>query len=440
MRSIPLARFAERVAEPFPSSILLVAIFLAFIFSPIYAHSDPLWTLHFSLSLARGYCGDLLPVDTAALIASHPGHAYAVTHMPDGRVLSILPAGTSILLSPIVWLFDQIAHEWVNSLAATTARIPHKVFAAAISAISVILLYRALLFRFSATVALAVVPVFAFATSMWSTASRALWSHDALILFICLGLYLTLRPASTRMALLAGASFAAAFAMRPTGAIALAAMGIVFAARGPKAVMAYGLGTLVIGLLLIAFNMQVWGEVIPPYYNPSRIAVSSTVWQALAGNLFSPARGLFVFSPVLLLALPGFYLAFRTRDDRPLGFALLAAVVVHWIVVSRFPHWWGGHSFGPRFMSDILPFLMVALAFTLQRAEALEAPRFGIVLATFVTLSMISVAIHSQGAIKGAGSRWNYIPNNIDRHPERLWDWHDPQFLAGFRDWRGLAK
>jgi len=240
------------------------------------------------------------------------------------------------------------------------------------------------------------------------------------------------------MALLAGASFAAAFVMRPTGAIALVAMGIVFTARGPKAVIAYGLGSLIVGVLLIAFNMQVWGEIIPPYYNPGRIAVSATVWQALAGNLISPARGLLVFSPVLLLALPGFYLALRTRDDRPLGLALLVAVLTHWIVVSRFPHWWGGHSFGPRFMSDILPFLLVALAFTIQRAEAFRQPRFGIVLATFVTLSVISVAIHSQGAIHSAGSRWNYVPNNIDRHPERLWDWHDPQVLARLRRWRGL--
>jgi hypothetical protein len=28
-----------------------------------------------------------------------------------------------------------------------------------------------------------------------------------------------------------------------------------------------------------------------------------------------------------------------------------------------------------------------------------------------------------------APNLWNAIPNNIDQHPERLWDWTDLQFM-----------
>jgi hypothetical protein len=37
-----------------------------------------------------------------------------------------------------------------------------------------------------------------------------------------------------------------------------------------------------------------------------------------------------------------------------------------------------------------------------------------------------------------AGYEWNYVPTNIGFTPERLWDWHDPQVLAGLRHWRGI--
>jgi hypothetical protein len=26
---------------------------------------------------------------------------------------------------------------------------------------------------------------------------------------------------------------------------------------------------------------------------------------------------------------------------------------------------------------------------------------------------------------------WNSHPNNIDHHPDRIWQWKDPQFLRG---------
>jgi hypothetical protein len=32
-----------------------------------------------------------------------------------------------------------------------------------------------------------------------------------------------------------------------------------------------------------------------------------------------------------------------------------------------------------------------------------------------------------------SGGYWNEHPNNVDRHPERLWDWSDPQILRALR-------
>src|SRR5262249_31770540 len=161
-----------------------------------------------------------------------------------------------------------------------------------------------------------------------------------------------------RPALAAAAAIPLAFGFmtRPTAALAIVAFGALIAVTQRRMLVPY---LLLLALALapwIALNLAVFGAVLPPYYLPSRLTGSAPAAEALAGNLISPARGLFVFSPILLLTLPGIVLALRAPRERALGLAFGAIVVAHWIAVSRFPHWWGGASFGPRLMSDIVPF------------------------------------------------------------------------------------
>jgi hypothetical protein len=46
-------------------------------------------------------------------------------------------------------------------------------------------------------------------------------------------------------------------------------------------------------------------------------------------------------------------------------------------------------------------------------------------------LIVAAVFIHGRGATASATMAWNSLPANVDQHPERLWDWRQPQFLAG---------
>jgi len=46
-----------------------------------------------------------------------------------------------------------------------------------------------------------------------------------------------------------------------------------------------------------------------------------------------------------------------------------------------------------------------------------------------VTLALIGFAIHLRGGWSLAAIQWNSYPENVDRHPERNWDWTDPPFL-----------
>ena len=126
----------------------------------------------------------------------------------------------------------------------------------------------------------------------------------------------------------------------------------------------------------------------------------------------SPARGLLLFTPVLLLIPFGFRRA-------PLELAMLAWLFAHWLVISAFPHWWAGHCFGPRLWTEAM---LGACWLLLPLFEKRLSP-------VLIVLSILSIAIHTRGATSVIPWKWNGVPDNVDEHPERLWDWRDLQFL-----------
>ena len=107
-------------------------------------------------------------------------------------------------------------------------------------------------------------------------------------------------------------------------------------------------------------------------------------------------------------------------------------IVLHWLIVSRFPHWWAGHSYGPRFMTDIVPFLVYFVAFNFEALGKLTGLRLWASRSCIVLLAAASMILHGHGATSSVPYQWNVIPNNIDREPARLWDWRDPPFARGW--------
>jgi len=79
--------------------------------------------------------------------------------------------------------------------------------------------------------------------------------------------------------------------------------------------------------------------------------------RGLFSLLLSPGKSLFVYSPLLLLALPGTLLLLRRRGCEAILLLALAAGNV-----ALFACWydWGvGVSWGPRFLVPLVPLLLV---------------------------------------------------------------------------------
>ena len=81
----------------------------------------------------------------------------------------------------------------------------------------------------------------------------------------------------------------------------------------------------------------------------------------------------------------------------------------------------------------------MAFAVDLALAEQRAAWR-ALKLCAIAILSVISVAIHSQGAMAWAPYMWAIQPVSVDQHPERLWDWSDLQFARGVKGFYAMPE
>jgi hypothetical protein len=89
--------------------------------------------------------------------------------------------------------------------------------------------------------------------------------------------------------------------------------------------------------------------------------VKSPTWRALWGALLSPAKGLFVFSPLWMFSLPGIVVLWK-REMKLLA-AFSAAVAAAWILfISSASAWHAGWSVGPRLLTPLVPFLAIPTA------------------------------------------------------------------------------
>ncbi len=123
-------------------------------------------------------------------------------------------------------------------------------------------------------------------------------------------------------------------------------------------------------------------------------------WQVL----LSSDRGLLLWTPIALLALAGFSPLWRS--DRRLGLLLGAVVLLQWYVISCWSHWSGGHAFGPRLWTAVLPAFGLMLAALIDRLEGLRwTPRWAVraVITLLIAWNFLLMLQYSLGRVAPTG-------------------------------------
>lgn len=150
----------------------------------------------------------------------------------------------------------------------------------------------------------------------------------------------------------------------------------IFAVRQKKHLLALIGGGILPGLLAAYYNYSCFETPLPVGYFYSELyadlhytgflSLTYPKPDAIWGLTFSPFRGLFYLSPVLLLAIPGFWAMARVREHRAEWAVCLWAAVSFFFFNSSSAMWWAGYSVGPGYLPPMLPYLAMPIVFFLR--------------------------------------------------------------------------
>ena len=363
-----------------------------------------------------------------------PDAAFWTVMAPTGHLVSLYPVVLPVLVAPLYLPAVGYLHlrGWAADRVDRVARIMEKLTASLLAALSVSLLYLLLRRRAVPSIALLLTVAYAFGTTTWVISSQALWQHGMAQLLVIGTVLILTGPCTAPRALAAGLLCGLIAGNRPPDAILAAALGLYgLYWAGHRAALLAGAAAAPVALVLL-YNITVVGAIGGGYgLVGRRTFFELDVASGLAGLLFSPTRGLFVFSPFLLFLALAWRRWPRDAAERRLTLAIGVGVVVQ-ILLYSMVDWRGGMSWGPRFMTDLLPLLIWMLV-----PAVVALGRVGRV--CFVTAVAVAIAIEAIGAFTYTGV--TDLPIfAVDSRPERLralWNWRNAPFVASPR--RGLA-
>ena len=189
------------------------------------------------------------------------------------------------------------------------------------------------------------------------------------------------------------------------------------------------LGSLVVAFILYLFVKLVVSSPIsgPGAAGGAHLPLLVRRRVGLLGSLISPSHGLFVYTPWAAFAFWG---ASRLWKEKSPGWSrpLIVALVAVWVVQMAAGTWWGGWCFGPRYPTDLLPFL--AWFLVPVWASIRTRPVLRVVFAATVAFALWVQVV---GAFYYPAGNWNGSPVDVDQKPQRCWDWSDNQLR---RSWR----
>ncbi|MEO0005444.1 MAG: hypothetical protein ABIK47_02475 [candidate division WOR-3 bacterium] len=424
--------------------VMFFVVFLLHSVSLNATSDDSRWSIHTAMSIIKEGNTDL--DEYRPLVLKEPSYLYEFV---DGHIYFRYPIGASILAIPFVYILDKVfpllfqtfpplealvkrlMSQPPSQLTVITAhQLAEVIIASLFVAITALFIYSLALFHLKRNGALAIALLFAFATPAWSTASRALWQHTPSILLLTIALFLVIK-AKTKPALVQFLSLPLGFSFicRPTNAIAIIAFSIYVFLYYRRYFLLYLFWGLAILVPFVLYNLHIYHLPLSPYYLQS--ATSTThLLEGLLGTLFSPSRGVFVFSPVLLFSIYGMVEKLRHQKEE-IDIVLIIIILLHWIVISAFPNWYGGHTLGPRYFTDVIPYFIYFLIPVFKKLPTLNHFKRTVLTSLFIFSATISFLIHLNCAMNRATERWNAEPVDVDKNPARVWDWYDPQFLRG---------
>lgn len=300
-----------------------------------------------------------------------------------------------------------------------------KIGASFFVALSAVLLLTALRRKVTAPWDVLLTTGYALGTWSLSTSSQAIWQHGPSQLFIALAVLLLVRievdgEVRIKHGTLALLGFALGMAVwvRYSNVLFFAPVGVFLLIQRPRQVYAFALGALLPLAALAADNVMHSGSILSTGYQAEAGNFVTPFVAGLTGQLFSPGRSLFLFSPFLIFSVIGFAIAW-VRPGHTTARVLSVACLAVLLFYSKWHAWEGAWCFGLRFLAGTTPALVFGItpAVGWLRRNKWARDLFALTL-------VLSVMMH----LLGANLTWWWESQDIS-----VWDWsrHPIGYLLG---------
>lgn len=314
----------------------------------------------------------------------------------DGESYAKYGYGTSLFAAP----FYALALYLPFNLGLTQTTLLTSSIVIALAGALVFLSARQL--NFPRDVSIVAALLFGLATPAWVYAKQ-FWSEPYALVALFAAFYFLQRfraESSTRDAIIAGCALGLAIATRVTNAALIpvfAWYGFADEWRNVRARKRLAWFACMLGIVLLSiasYDGVRYGNPFITGYRADEIFNTPFLLGAY-GLLFSPGKGLFVYTPFLAalgLSLPLFFK--RAQRETTL---ILLTFAFYLLTFSTWYYWWGGTNWGPRFLVPTLPFLVLMIAPAIELALARAHKGFTILFAGLgiasILIQLIGVAI-----------------------------------------------
>ncbi len=367
----------------------------------------------------------------------HRQYPYSVTATARGY-FSSYPNGEAFFSVPFFFLAKIFGADLQNENVQWKLA---KFLASILAAVTIVLFYFVALALAQPKTALFMSVLLMVGSVMSTTISHGLWSQSGVLFWMMLALFCQARKTPAHAAYWAmaqGGCFAMMFVCRLPSALIFFPLGFWMSWNKKQEILSTGFGFLSGFFPWAVFHYWAYQNIFGPQLNQSQgFSELKYFGGNLAGILISPARGLLVYQtwlwtiPVAVLLLRGKAVAtppgdLSSKNPHFCGWQLVftAAICFHVLLVGAWSAWTGGHCWGSRLLSEIVPLLALLL---LPLADRLVRSNY--LTPVFCVLIFTSFFPHA-GAMFGNSDAWDNRPANKETsYEQRLWDWREPPFL-----------
>ena len=117
--------------------------------------------------------------------------------------------------------------------------------------------------------------------------------------------------------------------------------------------------------LSLGYNYLRYGSYVTTGYNLGRL-FSGNPLSLFFHHFLSPGKGFFLYNPLFIFSLPGFYLFSKVRRNECFLFML---IVILYVAVYLKGRGWSVFAFGIRYFVQVIPLFTISLGFFIERFE-----------------------------------------------------------------------